>query len=197
MGNEWKNTEWQKRLKNKPVRYWIRDEIEEIIKEEQIDRKRFYEASKYDHFRIINRFYYSFFAHENRRQPDTTDLGCLWLRFRKGLEQSEIIRWGEDWCEYVSSIASLIPTECADKMHYLILSQGWVYEGYIPEIIAVLQETDCCLDDFYVVSKKYAYMIVHTDDGECMFSLTNRNAISYMKRSPQAAVCRQGSCTSL
>ena len=93
MGNEWKNTEWQKRLKNKPVRYWIRDEIEEIIKEEQIDRKRFYEASKYDHLRIVNRFYYSFFAHENRRKPDTTNLGCLWLRFRKGLEQSEIIRW--------------------------------------------------------------------------------------------------------
>ena len=36
MGNEWKNTEWQKRLKNKPVRYWIRDEIEEIIKEEEV-----------------------------------------------------------------------------------------------------------------------------------------------------------------
>ena len=57
-------------------------------------------------------------------------------------------------------------------MHYLILSQGWVYEGYIPEIIAVLKETDGWLDDFYVVSKKYEYVIVHTDDGECMYSLT-------------------------
>ena len=59
-----------------------------------------------------------------------------------------------------------------NNMHYLILSQGWVYEGYIPEIIAVLKETDGWLDDFYVVSKKYEYVIVHTDDGECMYSLT-------------------------
>ena len=39
------NAEWQNRLK-KPVRYWIRDEIEEIIKEQNINRNRFYEYSK-------------------------------------------------------------------------------------------------------------------------------------------------------
>ena len=38
--SDWKNIEWQKKLKNKPLKYWIRDEIEEIVKEENIDRKR-------------------------------------------------------------------------------------------------------------------------------------------------------------
>ena len=34
---------WRELLKYKPVKYWIRTEIEEIIKEKSIDRKRFYE----------------------------------------------------------------------------------------------------------------------------------------------------------
>lgn len=38
--------EWRKQLKTKPLRYWSRIEIEEIIKEKNIDRTRFYEYSK-------------------------------------------------------------------------------------------------------------------------------------------------------
>lgn len=37
--SDWKNTEWQEKLKNKPFKYWIRDEIEEIVKEENIGEK--------------------------------------------------------------------------------------------------------------------------------------------------------------
>ena len=35
--------EWRKGLKNKPFNYWIRDEMEAIIKEKNIDRSRFHE----------------------------------------------------------------------------------------------------------------------------------------------------------
>ena len=40
-------------MKDKPVKYWIRTEIEEIIKEKSIDRKRFYEYSKTSYQKII------------------------------------------------------------------------------------------------------------------------------------------------
>ena len=172
MSDGWKSTEWQDKAFRKPFRYWIRDEIEEIIKEENIDRKRFYEASKNNYQSIINKFYYSFIDYEDKRKPDFTELSYLWLNFRKNLKRSPLIHWGKDYNEYIGSIASLIPDGYLNNMHYLILSQGWVYEGYIPEIIAVLRETDGWLDDFYVVSKKYEYVIIHTDDGECMYSLT-------------------------
>ena len=172
MSDDWKSTEWQDKAKHKPVRYWIRDEIEEIIKEENIDRKRFYEASKNNYQSIINKFYYSFIDYEDKRKPDFTELSYLWLSFRKDLEKSPLIRWGKDYNKYIGSIAALIPDGYLNNMHYLILSHGWVYEGYITEIIAVLKETDGWLDDFYVVSKKYDYVIVHTDDGECMYLLT-------------------------
>ena len=39
-------------MKDKPVKYWIRAEID--------DRKRFYEYSKTNYQKIINRFYYAF-----------------------------------------------------------------------------------------------------------------------------------------
>ena len=49
---------WREHLKDKPVRYWIRIEIEEIIKEKSIDRKLFYEYSKTKYQKVINRFFF-------------------------------------------------------------------------------------------------------------------------------------------
>lgn len=49
--------DWRVHLKDKPVKYWIRAEIEEIIKEKSIDRKRFFECSKTKYQKIINEFY--------------------------------------------------------------------------------------------------------------------------------------------
>ncbi|MFR1478956.1 MAG: hypothetical protein ACLSB9_26275 [Hydrogeniiclostridium mannosilyticum] len=51
--------EWRKRLKNKPFNYWIRDEIEAIIKEKSIDRSRFHEYSKLNYYAVIKAFYYA------------------------------------------------------------------------------------------------------------------------------------------
>ena len=48
----------------------------------------------------------------------------------------------------------------------MILSQGWVYEGYIKEILDVLGETDGLLEDFYIVSPEFDWMIAYCDDGE-------------------------------
>lgn len=169
--DEWKNTEWKEKLKNKPIRYWIRDEIEEIIKEEQIDRSRFHEASKLEFESIIRKFYYAFFAYEENEEYKGFDLSYAWLRLHKRLHKTEITRWYDDWTEYITFIESLIPEEQKDAEFFLILEEGWVYEGFLTEIGAVLLETDALLKDFYVVSKKFDWMIVHCDDGECMYKV--------------------------
>ena len=49
--------------KNGEKSHFYRDEIEEIIKEENIDRNRFAEFSKFQYDNIIKKFYYAF-AHE-------------------------------------------------------------------------------------------------------------------------------------
>lgn len=65
--SDWKSTEWQEKLKNKPLKYWIRDEIEEIIKE-NIDRKQLGEYSKFKYEDVIKRFYYTYMDYEKYPQ---------------------------------------------------------------------------------------------------------------------------------
>lgn len=85
---------WGENLKNKPLKYWIRIEIEEIVKEKSIDRKRFYEYSKTKYQKVINRFYYAFVDYKN--YPEV-ELRYCWLHFRQELTQidfvSETIGW--------------------------------------------------------------------------------------------------------
>ena len=55
-----------------------------------------------------------------------------------------------------------------NKKIYLILSDGWVYEGYIDIITDVLSEVDGWLDDFYIVTPQYDKLAAYSDDGQCL-----------------------------
>lgn len=163
--DDWKNTQWQEKAFKKPMRFWIRDEVEEIIKEENIDRKRFYEFSKFRYQDIINKFYYSFCDYKNF-VTDKIRFEYRSLHFRKNLEYYVIAGFLQSagWVDYLEKICREIAT---DEKLYLILSEKWVYEGYLNEIITVLSETDGWLQDFYIVSPKFDWFIVHDDIEEC------------------------------
>ena len=155
--------EWRKNLKNKPVKYWIRDEIEEIIKEEHIDRNRFGEFSKFKYQDIITKFYYTFVDYE--KYPKV-ELAYCWLHFRDNLTVKSTIKFSGEWKKFLQQVNKLIGTN-ADRKLYMILSQAWVYEGYAKEIFDVLGETDGLLEDFYIVSPDFDWVICYSDDGEC------------------------------
>ncbi|WP_275443720.1 hypothetical protein [Petralouisia muris] len=110
-------------LKDKPVKYWIQTEIEEIIKEKSVDREWFYEYSKTSYQKIIK---------------------CMLAKIKERLSY--------DW----------------NKKIYLILSDGWVYEGYIDTMIDVLNEVDGLLEDFYIVTPQFDKFAAYTDDGQCL-----------------------------
>lgn len=164
------NDEWKR--KNMPIRYQVRDEIEEIIKEKNIDRKRFYEFSKSRYSEIIDKFYYSFFEYKDRRKPASDELSYLWLRFQKQLNHSKSVYLDWSYEDFIDSINQVMPDFDESKMYYLILCHGWVYEGYISEIISILVETDRWIDDFYIVSKKFDWLICYCEDGDCLFSVS-------------------------
>mgnify|MGYP003443393219 FL=1 len=48
----------------------------------------------------------------------------------------------------------------------MILSDGWVYEGYIEEILSVLAETDGLVEDFYIVTPEYDKFAMYCSDGD-------------------------------
>ncbi len=161
--DNWENTEWQSKLRNKPVRYWIRDEIEEIIKEKNINRDRFYEYSKTSYKRITDRFLHTFVDCHN---VSNISLSYCRLHFKKELKMLHKINNDFVWTDFLNKLKELTPIMNNDKA-YMILSEGWVYEGYIDEIFAVLNETDALLEDFYIVSRKFDWFISYCDDGQC------------------------------
>lgn len=154
--------EWRKKLRTKPTRYWSRIEIEEIIKEKNIDRNRFYEYSKNKYQQVINRFYYAFADHEDSRQ---VDLSYVWLHFRKGLHKIYSEYACSDWEASLSEIKKRMTCNWNRKL-FLIVSDGWVYEGYIHEILSVLAETDGLIQDFYIVTPEFDQFAMYCDDGD-------------------------------
>ncbi len=163
-------------LKRKSCRYLIRAEIEEIVKEKSIDRSTFYEYPKVGYRKIKNKFYYSFVDYEVKAEADATavikseapsELDYCWLNFRDNLKKTASVSEDIGWVCMLGRIKDRLVYDWDDKI-YLILSQGWVYEGYIDSIIEVLSETDGLLDDFYVVSRGFDRFAAYSDDTGCL-----------------------------
>ena len=143
---------------NKPRTYIIRDEIEEIIKEIKIDRSRFHEFSKFRYQEIIQKFYYAFSDRKNYT-PSQIPLCYKHMHIRQELESYGIDCFfrTDNWVEYMETIKKEIPDK--HQKLFLILDDGWVYEGYTDELFAVLEETSWALTDFYIVSSKFDWFI--------------------------------------
>lgn len=152
----------------KKVRFY-RDEIEKIIKEENIDRNRFAEFSKFQYDSIIKKFYYAFSDYSHFASTQVT-LTHKRLHIRNSIECSFIagIYSAGNWTEYLKAIKAAVPLNPDEKL-FLILSEGWVYEGYIDEIFKVLNKTDVWNEDFFIISKKYDWFIVHDWIDWCAF----------------------------
>ena len=74
---------------SKNARYEMRNEIELIIKTNQINRKLFYEVSKFEYKSILKKIYYSFCDYKTYPVIQTTTY--MWTRLRKELNQTKLI----------------------------------------------------------------------------------------------------------
>ena len=147
-----------------------RDGIEEVIKEKQIDGNRFHEFSKINYVDILKKFYFSFSNIKNYpANPRSLEINRMHFRSDLKKEGIDCILRTDNWCEYMSTIKTAIPDN--EKNLFLILSDGWVYEGEINEIFTVLNEI-WYINDFYVVSSKFNWFIAvsHIEENAVMYS---------------------------
>ncbi len=147
-----------------------RDDIEEIIKEKQIDRNRFHEFSKMNYVDILKKFFFSFSDIKNF-PANPWSLAINRMHFRSDLKKEGIacsLRT-KNWCEYMSMIKSAIPDN--ETKLFLIHYDGWVYEGEINEMFTVLNEMDY-FGDLYIVSSKFNWVIAvsHIEENAVMYS---------------------------
>lgn len=160
----------------KSVRYWSRDEIENIVKDKNIDRTRFHEFSKFEYEKVINKFYYSFCDYSVCKE--ISSLSYVWLKFRRNLIETATVSENVGWNNMLNTITEEMEYNWNKKL-YLILSDGWVYEGYIDEIITVLGEVTGNVEDFYIVSLDFDCMVAYCDDGECLVFYRNSETIKF------------------
>ena len=154
---------------SKNARYEMRNEIELIIKTNQINRKLFYEVSKFEYKSILKKIYYSFCDYKTYPVIQTTTY--MWTRLRKELNQTKLIHtnW-KDWTSYIDKIDQLIPPQSQDK-YYFISDGSWLYEGTLDGIKQILYHYPVFMDDFYICAKDYSWLIIHCEDGGCMFRI--------------------------
>ncbi len=137
----------------------LRSEVENAIKLLGIDRSRAHEVSKLDYDSIIRKIENCFVRNE----------GCLhWSNlggFSSSLKSRMIDSRGfVRWYYY---LAESIP----DNPVYVLLEDDydkfWVYEMHPEEMCRILDE--CSLCDFYIVSKKYTWLISENHSGAIYF----------------------------
>ena len=157
-----KNDEWHRIIDKKDVRFWIRDDIERIIQEQHIDRNRFHEFSKNKYPEIIKKFFFCFSDIKNYSFPSAISLAFNRMHFRSELRSECIDCFFRtySWTEYMKTIKEAIPKN-GQKL-FLILCEGWVYEGEIDEMFTVLNEVTF-IKDFYIVSSKFDWFIAVSD----------------------------------
>lgn len=143
---------------------WVRDEIERIVKEKDIDRSGFCEFSKLKYEEILKKFYFTFCDRKNFT-PSVISFDRRELHFRDDLKSCGIagVLQSKDWLEYLDTVKG----EIREDGKLFLIMFGWVYEGYADDIFAVLSEAEEWANCFYVVSPKFEWFIVHDYIEEC------------------------------
>lgn len=123
----------------------MRNEVERIIKEFSLDRKRVFEVSKLSYAKIKKQIEYTFVHHG--KDIHWANMG----NYKKHLP-TLVINCSENM-EWVTQLEEIIPQ--SDEPFYVLVEGDhnyWVYEMHTKELITILLEA-YGLDDYYIVSK--------------------------------------------
>lgn len=133
----------------------MREAIEKVIKDFNLDRSKIYEVSRLKYLDIIKKIEKIFIKNggilhwaniENRFNPSFS-------------LKTQYIGSNRSWYQ---ALAKIIP----NTLHYVLFedvvnshTKYWVYEMFPHEIITVIDESVPSPDDFYIVSKKFEWLI--------------------------------------
>lgn len=134
----------------------IRNEIERVIKDKNIDRSKCFECSKIAYSSIIKKIEQVFVLHGGDIHWSNMGGGFNKKLVCKTKDISEDRMW-------VTKLPNIIPEN--NQLVYVLFEDSlnfrpkyWIYEMGIPELICIIGEA-CGLDDFYIVSKKFDWLI--------------------------------------
>lgn len=135
----------------------IRAEIERIIEDKDIKPADFRALSMYDDWSGIEEKIYAVFCnHKSLSNRNDWRERPVWLWEHFKLETHAI---SSDYSASYKYLAKLVD---ADEIVWFFVNgdrdKFWFYEGKIDSIVTVIGEC-CCIDELYVASKKYRWLI--------------------------------------
>ena len=132
----------------------MREAIEKVIKEFNLDRSRIFAVSHLKYADIIKKIVKTFVKNGGLLHWSNIEYRfntCFTLK-------TQYIGNNRLWYQQLDKI---IP----DTLHYVLFEDTvnfqpkyWLYEMFPNEMITVINESEC-LDDFYIVSKKFKWLI--------------------------------------
>ncbi len=155
---------------------YIRDDIERIIKEHNIDRLRCFECSKLRYKAIIKKIEKTFVLHgKNLHWSNITNsFNPKYPLITKNI--SDDYMW-------FTKLPSLLPAP--EHAVYVLFEDSkdfkekyWLYEMCISELIFILSNVNG-LSDYYIVSKKFDFLISECHEDVVYFVGHNLNLSSF------------------
>ncbi len=157
---------------------YIRSEIERVIKDNHIERSNCFECSKTSYNSIIKKIEQVFVLHGG--SIHWSNMGCgfnpKWVCKTQNISEDRM---------WVKNLPGIIPQ--GEKVVYVLFEdcknfepKYWVYEMCIPELICIIGEV-YGLDDFYIVSKKFDWLISECHEDVVSFVGDSLN-LSYFEK---------------
>lgn len=142
----------------------VRKNIEQIIKDFSLDRNKVFEVSKQKYSEILKKITYTFSL--NNETIHRANMG----HYKQGLsvtasDCSNNTLWFEKLGEIIPRSENafyVLTEECRQRPKY------WVYEMHTQELKTILREAEF-LNDYYIVSKKFDWLISENHHGIVSF----------------------------
>lgn len=131
----------------------VREEIEETVKSENLNRHNFFEVSKNSYQSIIKKIEDVFVDKSKNWEKD-----IHWSNANGYRPNLSVSYFRQEKVPFVDHLKEIIPN--SEVFMYFMVEDTYkyyLYEGKIDEIVTVLNETS--FYDFYIVSKKYDWLI--------------------------------------
>lgn len=151
---------------------YIRNEIEKVIKEKNLDRSRCFEFSKLKYSTVIKKIEDTFVLHggnihwSNMGHGFNPKFPCICKNIEKDILWFTKLPYILP--SHVQSVFVLFEDSKNCEVKY------YLYEMHIPELICVLLEVNG-LNDFYIVSKKFDFLISECHEDIVSFVGNNLN----------------------
>lgn len=150
-----------------------RIEIENIIKNSNIDRNRFFEVDKLSYKQVADKVISKFIS---RECSFDFNLHRGYLRYNPKLRCIGIgCLNNTKWWEWFRLLPNICPNN-KEAIYFILVGDNyvWVYEAFLPEVIEILfQGSPIGSGDCYIVSKKFEWLVGYSDDGDYVTCVDN------------------------